>query len=235
MKIAVCEDEKICSDMLSESLMLYFEKNGSIPEIKVFDDGIPLSDEVSSGERFDIIFMDLQLKDSDGMETAARIRKYDPDAALIFITGIEDRAVEGYSVSAFDYIVKSTVSERLEKVLDRYFTEKSRGMISLSLQSGETFICSVSDIIWLESSGRGTHAGMSGSVLDISVPIGKISAELPENMFTEVHKSVFAQTEKIRSIGTDTVEMSDGKVLPLSRRKRKTVMSAVMNAVKGHV
>lgn len=233
MKIAVCEDEKVCSDMLSESLERYFEKKGIVPDIKVFDDGEPLYAEVSSGERFDIIFMDLQLKTSDGMECAAMIRKYDREAALIFVTGIEGRAVEGYSVSAFDYIVKSSVSTRLTAVLDRYMASRQAERISFTVTGGETLIIPVNDILWIESDGRGCSAGLADREIKSSVPIGKAAAMLPGERFTEIHKSVYVQTEKIRLINESTVEMDGGKVLPMSRRKRKAVMSAVMAAVKG--
>lgn len=233
MKIAVCEDEKAFSDILSDSLEKYFQERNITAETAVYDDGPPLVEKSEGGERFDIIFMDLQLKTSDGMECAALIRKYDREAALIFVTGIEDRAVEGYSVSAFDYIVKSSVSTRLTAVLDRYMASRQSERISFTVTGGETLIIPVNDILWIESDGRGCSAGLADREIKSSVPIGKAAAMLPGDRFTEIHKSVYVQTEKIRLINESTVEMDGGKVLPMSRRKRKAVMSAVMAAVKG--
>lgn len=233
MNIAVCEDEKIFSDVICERTKQYFESHGYKAYISNFCDGAPLIETVRSGANYDIIFLDIQLENSDGMETASVIREYDKKSVIIFITGLEDRAVEGYAVNAFDYIVKSSLDSRLINVLDRFMKKYEQSMISLQLQNGETVIVSVSDILWIESEGRGVAVGTQDKRLVLNISISKVAGMLPKEMFTEVHKSVYVQTSKIKHIGTDTVEISNGKVLPMSRRKRKTVMTDVMNTVRG--
>lgn len=233
MKIAVCEDEKVFSDLLFKLLTEYFSGHGETAEITVFSDGIPLIEAFSKGERYELVFLDIQLLETDGMETAAKLRNYDNSFEIIFVTSLTDRAVEGYAVSAFDYVVKSSLESRLPAALDRFMNKHRTEMITLPGTGGETLITKVSDILWFESEGRGTAAGMNDRTVSMNIPVGKFSSMIPEGRFTEVHKSVFVQTVKIKSIGTDTVEMINGKTFPLSRRKRKEVMTAVMDAVRG--
>lgn len=233
MKIAVCEDEKIYSDLLCSQIEKFFSEHGSNADISVFNDGAPLIESVKSGAGYDIIFLDIQLENSDGMETAAAVRTTDRNSVIIFVTGLEDRAVEGYSVSAFDYIVKSTLTERLGKVLDRFMKKYESSTVKFQLHSGETVIVSLADILWIESDGRGTRVVTADKEYSVNIPVSRTADMLSSDMFTEVHKSVFVQTGKIRNIGTDTVEMCDGRTLPMSRRKRKDVMTAVMNVVRG--
>ena len=235
MRIAICEDEKVYSDILVNRTSEYFLRRGIKANTDIFTDGNDLLDAVVKGVSWDIIFLDIQLESSDGLDTAAKIREYDRDSAIIFVTALEDRMYEGFSVSAFDYIVKNSFEDRIEKVLDRFIKEYERGSLTIETRENETAVLSFSDIISVESDGRGSVVNASGHLYYTAVPVSKIVTLLPEDMFTEIYLSVWVQISKIKNIGSDTVEMSDGKVLPVSRRKRKSVMSAVMKNVRGGI
>ena len=235
MKIAVCEDEKIYSDKLLRLLEKYFEKRKEKVEITVFSDGIPLLDVYNGGKNFDLIFLDIQLEMTDGLDIAMKLREIDSRVALIFVTGFENRAVEGYSVKAFDYIVKSSMDSRLDDVLDRFIKTSEKGMISVTLTDGKLEIISCDDIVFIESDGRGTAVYFADSVVRTALSVNKVYQLLPRDLFIEIHKSVFANLMKIKRIGSDTVEMSTGKSLPMSRRKRKYVLSSVMSSVESRI
>mgnify|MGYP003289195483 FL=1 len=233
MKIAICEDEKIFSDKLLDLLNGYFQKHNQILEISVFTDGIPLIDEYKCGIKYDLIFLDIQLEISDGVNVAAQLREFDKEAAIIFVTGLENRAVEGYAVSAFDYIIKSSLDDRLSDVLDRFMQVNKAKFLTVTTLNGETEIILCNDILYIESDGRGTAISTMNSIIRTSLSVNKVYQLLPQDNFVEIHKSVFVMVTKIKRIGSDNVLMCNEKLLPLSRRKRKQVLSAVMAAVKG--
>ncbi len=233
MKIAICEDEKIFSDKLLHLLDTYFDKKSQAYETVVFTDGIPLIEEYKNGVRYDLIFLDIQLEVSDGVNIAAQIRQFDNEAVLIFVTGLENRAVEGYSVSAFDYIIKSSLDERLSGVLDRFMQNNKVKVLTVATMNGETEIISFNDILYIESDGRGTAINTTNSVIKTPLSVNRFYQLLPQDDYVEIHKSIFVRVTKIKRIGTDNVLMCNEKLLPLSRRKRKQVLSAVMAAVKG--
>lgn len=233
MKIVICEDEKIFSDKLLDLLNGYFQKHNQILEISVFTDGIPLIDEYKCGIKYDLIFLDIQLEISDGVNVAAQLREFDKEAAIIFVTGLENRAVEGYAVSAFDYIIKSSLDDRLSDVLDRFMQVNKAKFPTVTTLNGETEIILYNDILYIESDGRGTAISTMNSIIRTSLSVNKVYQLLPQDNFVEIHKSVFVMVTKIKRIGSDNVLMCNEKLLPLSRRKRKQVLSAVMAAVKG--
>lgn len=233
MKIAICEDEKIFSDKLLNLLGNYFKKLNKSFEVIVLTDGIPLIEKYQNGYRYDLVFLDIQLEVSDGVNIAAQIREYDKETAIIFVTGLENRVVEGYSVSAFDYIVKSKLDERLPCVLDRFMKYNNSKYLTVTTMNGDTEIISYDDILFIESDGRGTAVNMTGNIIRTSLSVNKFYQLLPREKFVEIHKSIFVRVTKIKRVGTDNVLMCNEKMLPLSRRKRKQVLSAVMIAVKG--
>lgn len=235
MKIAVCEDEKIYSDKLLELLEKYFEKCNEKVEITVFTDGIPLLEVYKNKGTFDLIFLDIQLENTDGLDIAMKLREMDNKVTLIFVTGFENRAVEGYSVKAFDYIVKSSLDSRFDDVLGRFMKASRENMISVALTDGTLEIICCDDIDFIESDKRGTAVYFADSVVRTALSVNKVYQLLPQDMFIEIHKSVFVNISKIKRIWNDTVEMSTGKSLPMSRRKRKYVMSSVMASVESRI
>lgn len=232
LNIAICEDEQAYSDRLILLLTEYLEKNAIEFNYKLYTDGKPIIEEITDGKRFDIYFFDIKLEKTDGINTASLIRRYDSSAAVIFVTSIENRAVEGYSVSAFDYIIKSSLEDRLYSVLDRLFSKRKATMISVQSDDGSVSLVSSSDVLYIESDGRGTKVTLLNNSIHSPLAVGKISEMLPQDRFIEIHKSIYVQISKIKRIDTDTIEMINEVTLPVSRRKRKLVMTAVMNGIK---
>ena len=57
-------------------------------------------------QNFDIVFMDIELPDGNGMDLVRQMRETDKTTLVIFVTNLAQCAIEGYKVRAFDFIVK---------------------------------------------------------------------------------------------------------------------------------
>lgn len=234
MKIGICEDEAVYVKLVSEKVSEYFQKLGEMVTLDVFSDGAPFLKTLREGKSYDLILLDLQLEHSDGMAVAEKIRQMDAKVPLIFVTGMESRAAEGYGVEAMDYVVKSKLETRLPQALGRFWEKRKDSSLIFETSEGETVILSFRDILWVESEGRGVKIVTARrEYVNASTPVGKVTAELSENEFLEIHKSVYVQVREIKRIGTDQVIMSNDATLPLSRRRRKAVMLKVLETVKG--
>lgn len=231
----ICEDEKVYSDRIAEIVNKFLAAENEMVEMDFFTDGNLLLQSIGEGKKYDLLFLDLQLENSDGMETAAKIREMDQHTVLIFVTGMENRAVEGYAVEALDYVVKSQLEHRLETALQRFLKRRRENALYLETVEGETVILSYKEILWVESENRGTRIVTGTQAYSSSLPIGKITEKLPGELFQEIHKSVYARIDGIKRISTDQVIMCNNTQLPLSRRKRKEVMKRVLEAVKGRM
>ncbi len=104
VNIAIVEDEQKHVDILKGYLTRYGNEHNTTFNIKQFGDGMDILDEYDSS--FDIVFLDIQMKHLDGMTTAKRIREYDQNVILIFITSTVQYAVQGYQVDALGYVLK---------------------------------------------------------------------------------------------------------------------------------
>lgn len=67
----------------------------------------------------DLLLMDIQMPDMLGIDAAKRVRAIDTQVMMIFITTLTQYAIEGYSVGAFDYILKPLRYDVFAAKLDR--------------------------------------------------------------------------------------------------------------------
>lgn len=89
VEIALCDDDRYLLGRLEELLYELGERHRIHINIDCFEDGAKLLERVRNGERFDIIYMDIQIGEMDGVETAYRIRELDWNVLLAYVTSYE--------------------------------------------------------------------------------------------------------------------------------------------------
>ena len=243
MRIAICEDEHIYLELIKNKVVEYFKERQVSINTDSYTDASLLPVKIDEGKQYDLILMDLQMKHSDGMEIAKELRAKSVDIPIIFVTGIENRAYQGYSVDALDYVVKKDMDTRLPEALDRFMERQKSNTIAVPEKKEGTVIIKVKNILWVESEGRGSKFMLkrdTGGVMETatkeivsSLPINKVSEILSKSDFVEIYKSIFVNIREIKRVGSDNVVMADDHKLPLSRRKRNDVLNAVLGSMKG--
>ena len=99
--------------------------------------------------KHDILFLDIEMPDVDGLSVARRIRQMDNSLCIIFVTSMAQYAIQGYEVSALDFVVKpvayTTVANKLQKAAlyceSRRDTDVmlSRGSVAVRVRCSEIF------------------------------------------------------------------------------------------------
>ena len=234
MKAAICEDEILFSEKLSEGVKSFFLEKGIDTEIEFFSDGRAFAENFTALHGYDVIFMDINLGfGKDGMEYAARLREIDKSVPIIFVTSLENRAVDGYDVGAYGFVVKKNITEKLPRVLEKLYKELYCKKSIALMGKENTEIVLTDNILWAQSVGRGTEIYLVDGSFSDTRSISHFAECLDSDDFISVHKSVYVNISKIKRINTDTVILCDNTSVPLSRRNRKNVMLAVMKKVGG--
>lgn len=102
--VAIVEDEFSVAQQIENYAQKYLSEHGIQGETFCFSDGMALAE----GYRpiWDIIFLDIEMPQLDGMSAAQYIRQKDPSVILIFITNMARYAIKGYEVGALDFVLK---------------------------------------------------------------------------------------------------------------------------------
>ena len=118
VELVLCDDEKIYRNDLKKILGTELELSGMDYRITEFSCGEDLLSGLSA-EGLQIIFLDIEMKDLDGVETAKKLRMKNSSAVIIFVTSYPDFVFQGYEVRALNYILKPYKPEKIKEVLHK--------------------------------------------------------------------------------------------------------------------
>ena len=104
LRVAVAEDNPKDRERLLSFLKKYGEEKDVQIEVAEYTDGSELLDQYRPC--YDVIFLDVEMPQMDGMKAAEKIRETDEEVILIFITNMAKYAIRGYEVQALDFVLK---------------------------------------------------------------------------------------------------------------------------------
>lgn len=233
MKIAICEDESVFAQELATHIQTFFKSKNIDPSIAFFSDEEVVRKLCQDAGAFDIIFMDINLGgQQDGVEISRKLRAHAPQVPIIFITSLENRAIDGYDVDAFSFIVKKKYEEKLPLVLEKLWKQLYEAKTLTVTEKNEVHVLSMKEILWIESEGRTSLVHTVNATYTDIRSIQNMAVVLTDTDFIECFKSIFVNVEKIKSVNADTITLINDHKLPVSRRSRKSVMLAVMKKVR---
>ena len=108
-----------------------------MPQITDFFKGEDLVERYSSGKDFDIVFLDIEMDKMNGIDTATEMRKYAPEAIIIFVSSHKNYVFDAFRCEAFHFLVKPIANTRTNTStnLDTNIASenKSNGQISMKI------------------------------------------------------------------------------------------------------
>lgn len=226
MKIAVCDDERIIREQIKDYLKSYSEAT-------VFDysSGKKM---ISSGERFDLIFLDIEMDDCNGMDIAAELRWKNIDSHIVFLTSHDEFMAEAFKVKAFRFLTKPVKREDFDEALKEAEKEiNSRQMVYFTSKGANVSLWN-DEIVYIESSGDGTILyDCSGKSYIITEPIKYWESILDRKMFYRIHKSYIVSLKYIKNIEKTKVTLlyTDSE-LTVSRRNMTRFREAYINYIR---
>lgn len=238
IRIALVDDEAQHKTALEMHLAAFF-RGKEAHQCVSFSDALDLLDGYDFS--YDIIFLDIDMKLSNGMEAAWRIRKMDEQVVLIFATQLAQYAVEGYLVDAVGYLVKPIEFYALSLVMTKALSalQKSRQTKKIIvMEEDRKIIVDVADIRYIEVLNHMLiHHTVHGEHRDWNT-LNQREKELTPFSFFRCHRCYLANLRQVTGIDTarDQVLLGDTR-LPVSRGKKAALMDALMKlyAIKGEM
>ena len=227
MRIAICDDERT-----------YIKKiENDINSLKTHENEFEFS-EFESGEAFisgfskdkyDLIILDIEMNDLNGLQTADFLRQIDKNVILIFMTSYDKFVYQGYEVNAFRYILKNQPEpiylKQLSDTIQEYYRNKK--YIKVVDNDIEKELLTV-DILYIEVY---SHQIVIHTFNKEYYQKGKLSdyeKMLEECLFVRSDKSVLINITNIDYIKKNQVFMKNGKILYVSRNHLEKITRAFL-------
>ena len=138
MRIAICDDNEIQIGIFMHRINNFLKRNGDIKAlITPYDKGQPLIDDVADGEWYDIVVLDIVLREENGIEVAKELRLNGYDGNIIFWTAHKEYVFEALDLLPIHYIIKGSENGRMYTAFNHALEHISKSTLMIK---GKDFI-----------------------------------------------------------------------------------------------
>lgn len=226
MNLCICDDDEIVHDRIKE-LLCSFEINEDNISITDTFSGEELLDKLSAGIRFDIIFLDVEMDNIDGVKTAEQIRTIDSETIIIFVSSHSRYTKDAFRVEALHFIDKPIDPDEFAEVFARAVKKYCTNNETVTFKwEAERYNIPIKDIVYIEGYKRHlTVVTVKGEVEAVGrIPV--VQKVLAPYGFIQLHQGFIVNAEFIKVFGREDVTLKDGKKLTVSVRKRRDALKS---------
>ena len=233
IKFAICDDEPLMAQGLAAHLADYMKEKSMTAAYSVssFLNGRAL---LESGGSFDAIFLDIQMEQPDGMETARLLRQRGDRSLLVFVTVLKEYVFDSFQVEAFDYLLKPLDRVRFRQTMDRLLRSlEHRTIKDIVIQRGTGCeVIRLSDIVYCEVLGRKIYLHKSdGTVSDYYDKLEDLEQRV-DGRFFKCHRSYLVNLDYVRGCQDGQVLLFQGERIPASRLRERELTQALLHHMK---
>ena len=175
----------------------------------------------------DLLFLDIQISRTNGMDFYKNMKKKVP---VIFTTAFAEYAIEGFNVSALDYLLKPIEYERFEEAVNKAVLI----LVDKKLAEDQEFLTIRADyklnkipydeIVYIEGLDDYVKIHLSdGKKITARISMKSILEKLPENLFIRVHRSYIVPLKNIKSIQNKVLYLDELEI-PIGDTYRASVL-----------
>lgn len=227
LNIAVCDDDVQLTGKLERMLQGIAKRNFIAAEFEVFWNAKSLTDaSIKQKNYFDMIFLDIEMDQEDGISAAKRIREYDKNVFIIYVTSHENHWRESFSVRPFQFLVKPVKEEQLEACfMAAYEDISSEDFFFRYTYQRVNYKVPLRDILYFESNKRKISIVTEKEIFTVYEKLNEIEKSLKgcKMSFLRVHQSYLVNYRHVEKQAYDYVVVDNGKRISISEDRRKII------------
>lgn len=220
IKIVICEDEKEQQELLKVYINQIFEELSIKYKLEILNSGEELLENYLKDT--DILLLDIQMGQINGMNTARKIRTLDDKVEIIFITSLIEYALEGYEVRAYRYLIKPVKYDNLKDNIINCIKEVDiKNKYIMVKEEGNLNKIDISEIPYVEVQKETITIHTLNKVYKINGTMSNIEKEIDCSRFFRCHKSYLVNLEHVKSIKQYVAILENSEEVPVSRYRFK--------------
>lgn len=220
IKIAICEDKKEQQELLKTYINQIFEALYIKYKLEIFNSGEELLENYQNDT--DVLLLDIQMGQINGMDTARKIRSIDDKVEIIFITSLIEYVLEGYEVRAYRYLIKPVKYENLKENIINCIKEVDiKNKYIIVKEQGNQIKLDINEITYVEVQKETITIHTLNEVYKTNGTMSNIEKDIDCDRFFRCHKSFLVNLEHIKSIKQYTAILENSEEVPVSRYRFK--------------
>lgn len=240
LKVAVCDDEKIFSDLISGCLTDIFKERSVKAELYNYVSSQLLLRDFQA-ENFDILFLDIDMPQSSGFDISKYVRSISLHTFIIFVSSKTELVYNSFEYTPFYFICKGDRKElyrELAHVVDKLlvFYQQEKKIAVTDIVCGKIMLAT-KDIVYIKSDKHYLYYSISDTAKQYTERAGLTAKEeeIGCNQIIRTHQRFLVNMRHIERfhVNAGTVLMDNGDEIPISRSMRDNVFQAYKKFKRG--
>ncbi len=213
-------------------LRYLLEETGRVDQIEEASSAREAVERLMEG-RVDIMFLDISMPKTSGMQLAEALHKLNNPPAIVFVTAYSEYALEAFDVDAVDYLMKPVEVDRLNQALDKVQAHVRPQASSPSTveripveKSGRKVLVPIDQIRYIEAKDDYSCIYTDNDRYLSTISLAKLETKLTPHGFFRVHRGyivnlTYVQDVEVVSSGILQLGIAgiEGKKISVSRRR----------------
>jgi len=234
INIAICDDTEKEGKIVYEWVCKYFANKEEIHKIWLFNSSKALWYEIEDGKQFDILLLDIEMPEIDGIDLTYAIKEKIPETLVIFITSYEKYVYESFKVQPYRFIPKNKISGMLPEALNDaicYIKKQAGKAYIVKNQQGIEKIL-IKNIIYIWHYGKYAYIEkINGENVKVRKTLKEIYQELPEEHFEWIERGCICNLSHIVKIADNCVYLTNGEIQQISRERLREIKERLRHYV----
>lgn len=228
-RVGICDDDKILCSLLEKQIQTLSADIAVRFETEVWYSGESLERDLKKGLGLDILFLDIELLQKNGIETGAFIRDEmgDTDTHIVYISSKQGYAMELFKIQPLEFLIKPISAARLKEVLIRSIKRKKGAESCFEYRKGGQFIrIPVKEILYFMSMDKKVLIIKNAGQEEFYGKLKNVMEQLPAG-FLMIHQSYVIHQEYVSEYSYESIKMMNGDLLSVSKPYRKEVRAKI--------
>lgn len=233
-RIGICDDDRILCSELEEQIRRISGKMGVKAETEVWESGESLREDLEKSFRLDLLFLDIELVQANGVDVGRFIRNElnDMEMHIVYISSKQNYAMQLFKIQPLDFLIKPVPEDQLREVLSRSIRQRrdSGGYFEYQ-KGGSVRRIPLKEIVYFMSMDKKIRVVTKSGPEEFYGKLKEAVKGLP-GYFMTIHQSYVVNQDFIAEYTYETVKLTDGEELSISRPYRKEVRGRIREREK---
>ena len=218
MKIAICEDNSVYSDILKEYIYTWAKDKRCFAEISIYKSSEQFLIGVENWMDIDLMLLDIKMGEIDGVELAHKLRNDGFLGQIIFTTDYAEYVWEGYKVSALDFLMKPIDYSSCAILLDKVQNEIRKQKYYICQTSDMAIRIPYEEILFFESNLHYIMVNTIKKTYTTRASLSEIIQTVDNDVFVQCHRSYLVNIAHVASFSQKNITMSTEAKIDVGRK-----------------
>lgn len=228
MRFAICDDDRQHIKLLKS----YIEKACvEAVDIEAYDSGEALVEAYERyGERYDALFMDMEMPGMNGIDTANAIRAIDEYVILVFVTSHRQYMQESFKCTPLRFVLKPMQEDEISEAVEAIIHKLKKERQTFSFYYNKSYVrLYCDDILYCESAGNSVCIVTKDESYTFRMSLNELAQSLPQQSFCRCHKGFLVNLSHLKTVKGNEISLyHSDQVLPVGRTYKRAFDEAVI-------